>query len=447
VGEFRFRTEGVHLGRFAQVRENIRRAYQASRASARQDVEAFETGNRTPEAGNGGPRRNSAAQATVTAGTASGDGRAPAVHPSTVSRDDNEVPHGLRIAAAWSWRLLVLGVLAVAIIYILGRIRIVVVPLVIALLLAALLSPLVQLLLRLRVPRSLAAGLALIGGVAAVAGTLTLVVNQFIDGVPDLARNASQGIDKIQSWLKSGPLHLSDRQLDSFVESGQQWLDDNSNALTDGAVATATTILDVITGVLLVLFATFFFLRDGGRIWRFMVRLVPSRAREQVADAGEASWLTLVAYVRATVLVAFIDAVGIGLAILLLGVPLAFPLAALVFLGAFIPIVGATFSGAVAVLVALVGNGPVTALILLAAVIAVQQLEGHVLQPFIMGRAVAIHPLAVIVAIATGVVLAGIVGALVAVPLVAVLNTAVRRLVEHKREPPPEAVVVATEPP
>lgn len=340
-----------------------------------------------------------------------------------------------------------IGVLAVAIVYVVGRIRIVVVPLVIALLLTALLSPLARLLLVARMPRSLAAGLALVAGLGAVAGTLTLVINQFINGVPDLARNASQGIDKIQGWLKTGPLHMSDRQLTSVVESGQQWLDDNSNALTDGAVATATTIFDLITGLLLVLFATFFFLRDGGRIWRFLTRLIPSRARAQLADAGEASWQTLVAYVRATVLVAFIDAVGIGLAILILGVPLAFPLAALVFLGAFIPIVGATLSGAVAVLIALVGNGPVTALILLAAVIGVQQLEGHVLQPLIMGRAVAIHPLAVIVAIATGVVLAGIVGALVAVPLVAVLNTGVRRLAGHRQEPPPDSVVVAAEPP
>lgn len=392
--------------------------------------------------GNGG-----APAATATVDKAGGDGRGSRVHPSTVSRDDTEVPHGLRVAAAWSWRLLVIGALAVAIIYIIGRVRIVVVPLVIAMLLAALLSPVVQWLLRHRVPRSLAAGLALVGGLAAVAGTLTLVINQFIDGVPDLAENASQGIDKIQNWLQTGPMHLSDRQLNSVVESGQQWLDDNSNTLTSGAVATATTVFDIITGLLLVLFATFFFLRDGGRIWQFITRLIPFRARTQLTDAGEASWLTLVAYVRATVLVAFIDAVGIGLAILILGVPLAFPLAALVFLGSFIPIVGATLSGAVAVLVALVGKGPVTALILVAAVIGVQQLEGHVLQPFIMGRAVAIHPLAVIVAIATGVVLAGIIGALVAVPLVAVLNTGVRRLVEHKREPPPESVVVATKPP
>ncbi len=422
----------MQLGRFAQVRGNIRRAYQASRAPAQR---------------NGEPPESVPLPASDSTGNGAGRARKPDVHPSTVSRDDTEVPHGLRVAAAWSWRLLVIGALAVAIIYVIGRIRIVVVPLVIAMLLAALLSPVVTFLLRHRVPRSLAAGLALVCGLAAVAGTLTLVVNQFINGVPDLAKNASEGMDQIQNWLKTGPLHMSDRQLNSAVESGQQWLDDNSNTLTSGAVATATTIFDIITGLLLVLFATFFFLRDGSRIWGFIVRLIPSRARPQLAGAGEASWLTLVAYVRATVLVAFIDAVGIGLAVLILRVPLAFPLAALVFLGAFIPIVGATLSGAVAVLVALVGNGPVTALILLAAVIGVQQLEGHVLQPLIMGRAVAIHPLAVIVAIATGVVLAGIVGALVAVPLIAVLNTGVRRLVEHKREPAPESVVVAAKPP
>jgi putative heme transporter len=450
--EFRLRTEGVHLGRFAQVRGNIRRAYLASRAPARGDEAPPGNGPLPADTPTGNAPTGNGTAGNGTAGNGStGNGagrpRKSDVHPSTVSRDDTEVPHGLRVAAAWSWRLLVIGVLAVAIIYIVGRIRIVIVPLVIAMLLAALLSPVVTFLLRHRVPRSLAAGLALVGGLAAVAGTLTLVVNQFINGVPDLAKNASEGIDQIQNWLKTGPLHMSDRQLNSAVESGQQWLDDNSNTLTSGAVATATTIFDTITGLLLVLFATFFFLRDGGRIWGFIVRLIPARARVQLAGAGEASWLTLVAYVRATVLVAFIDALGIGLAILILRVPLAFPLAALVFLGAFIPIVGATLSGAVAVLVALVGNGPVTALILLAAVIGVQQLEGHVLQPLIMGRAVAIHPLVVIVAIATGVVLAGIVGALVAVPLVAVLNTGIRRLVEHKREPAPESVVVATKPP
>jgi predicted PurR-regulated permease PerM len=209
-------------------------------------------------------------------------------------------------------------------------------------------------------------------------------------------------------------------------------------------VATAATLFEVLTGALLVLFATFFFLRDGRKIWRFIVRLLPVNARWSLSDAGDASWATLGAYVRATVLVAFIDALGIGLALLILRVPFPFPLAALVFLGAFIPIVGASVSGAVAVLVALVDKGWVVAVILLGAVILVQQLEGHVLQPIIMGRAVAIHPLAVIIGIASGVVLAGIIGALIAVPLIAVLNTGVRRLARRRPEVPPDAVVVTT---
>lgn len=365
---------------------------------------------------------------------------------STVSRDDADVPHGLRIAAAWAWRIILLGLLGWAVIRVIGQLQVVVVPLTIALLLSALLGPAVGVLFRANVPRSLATAVVLVSGLAAVVTTLTLVINQLLSGVPDLTSNTTKGIRQIQDWLRNGPLHLSDNQLDGAIRTGQEWLDSHTASLTSGAVSTAATLFEVLTGALLVLFATFFFLRDGRRIWRFLVTLLPREAREPVHDAGTASWTTLGSYVRATVLVAFIDAVGIGLVLVILRVPFAFPLAALVFIGAFIPIIGATVSGVVAVLIALVGKGWVTALIVLIAVIAVQQLEGHVLQPLIMGRAVAIHPLAVIVAIATGVVLAGVVGALVSVPLVAVLNTAVRRLAGN-REPPPEAVVVAASPP
>jgi predicted PurR-regulated permease PerM len=371
-------------------------------------------------------------------------------HPSTVSRDDADVPHSLRIAAAWAWRLLVLGVLAYYAIDLIGTLRIVVIPLAVALLLSTLLAPAVQALLRIGTPRSLATAVVLVGGLAAVVGTLTAVVNEFINGVPELTESASAGIRQIQDWLKTGPMHLSDAQLDQAINTAEQWLADNTSSLTSTTISTATTVFELVTGALLVLFVMFFFLRDGARIWRFIVRLVPAAAQARLNDAGQASWATLGAYVRATVLVAFIDAVGIGLALVLLKVPLAFPLAALVFLGAFVPIVGATLSGTVAVLIALVDEdgGVVKSLLVLAAVILVQQLEGHVLQPLIMGKAVAIHPLAVIVAIAAGVVLAGIVGAVVAVPLIAVLNTAVRRLNKGGRgESPPDAVVVrATSP-
>ena len=423
------------MGRFEQVRANIRRAYEAGRQSVRSARNGTDDGD-----GNGYVDEDTP-EAPV--------GEPAVVHSTTTSRDDADVPYGLRIAAAWAWRLLVLGILAFYLIELIGNLRIVIIPLVIALLLSALLAPAVSIVRRARLPRSLATAVVLVGGLAAVAGTLTLVINEFINGVPELSKNASAGIRQIQNWLKTGPLHLSDDQLDQAIQAGEQWLNDNTRTLTSGAVSTAATLFEVLTGALLVLFATFFFLRDGRRIWRFVVRIFPAGARMDMARAGEASWGTLVAYVRATVLVAFIDAVGIGLALMVLKVPLAFPLAALVFLGAFVPIIGAALSGTVAVLVALVDDngGPVKALLVLAAVILVQQLEGHVLQPLIMGKAVAIHPLAVIVAIAAGVVLAGIVGALVAVPIVAVLNTGIRQLVTHRREPPPDSVVVASTPP
>ncbi|MEV4627757.1 AI-2E family transporter [Micromonospora sp. NPDC049523] len=432
----------MRLSRFEQLRARARRAYESGRASVRAAGPA--AGERSTVADEPlAPEPHVPAVPPPRAPVA-GDEVA-SVHSSTSSRDDADVPRALRIAGAWSWRLLAIGLVTYALLRVIGTIRIVIIPLIIALLLSALLAPAVGWLLRARFPRSLATALVLVGGLAAVVGTLTRVVTEFIGGVPELSENASEGIRQIQNWLRTGPLHLSDNQLNSYIDEAQKWIDENTQALTSGALSTATTLFELLTGALLVLFATFFFLRDGGRIWRFVVRLLPVNARWRIDDAGRASWATLVAYVRATVLVAFIDAVGIGIFLVIFDVPFAFPLAALVFLGAFIPIVGATLSGAVAVLVALVDSGPVTAAIILGVVIGVQQIEGHILQPLIMGRAVAIHPLAVIVGIAAGVVLAGIVGALIAVPLIAVLNTAVRRLA-HRRPPevPPDAVVVAS---
>jgi len=287
----------------------------------------------------------------------------------------------------------------------------------------------------------------LVAGLVVVFGGLGLIVQTFIAQLDNLSTQVGDGIDQVRDWLASGPLHISAQQIDNTVASVQKSVSSNRGALTSGALNTATTLGEVLTGFFLVLFTLFFFLRDGGQIWEFLCRLLPAPARLPASQAGHYSWITLVSYVRATVLVAFVDALGIGIGLAVLRVPLALPLAALVFLGAFIPVIGATLSGAVAVLVALVTNDPVTALLVLAVVIAVQQLEGHVLQPLIMGRAVALHPLAVILAIATGVVAAGIVGGLVAVPLLAVGNTAVRYLVHHPTgEPTPEDEPPGTEP-
>ncbi len=412
---------------------NLRRAYTAGRASvraARLDAAVDQDDGFLPAS---------------PAGAAPADSATPVVRavvtPSLNSRDDAEVPHSLRIGAAWSWRLLIIAAGAMAVLWVVAQLRQVVIPVAIALLLSALMAPIVGWLrTRARMHRSLATALVMIGGLSVIAGTLTLVITQFVNSLPVLTAKAQSGILQIQQWLKNGPLHLSDQQLTSSLDTVQNWIKTHQTTLTTGAVTTAATALDVLASMFLVLFTTFFFLRDGRRIWRFLVRLLPPDAREPLGTAGERSWSTLVSYVRATVLVAFIDAVGIGIGLAVLRIDLAFPLATLVFLGAFIPIVGATLSGTVAMLVALVTDGPVSALLVLAVVIGVQQLEGHVLQPLIMGRAVALHPLAVIMAIACGVVLAGIIGALVAVPIVAVLNTAIRHLATVRREPPPSAI-------
>ena len=411
------------------------RAYQAGRDSVR----AARARDRAPSADSGEGFTPVAPEA---------EPAPPPVHPSTTSRDDADVPYSLRISAAWSWRLLVLAIAVYGAVRVVGILRIVVIPLAIALLLTAFLSPAVGWLLRVRFHRTFAVVVVMVCGLAAVGGTLTLVINEFVSGAPQLSEDTGNGIRQIQDWLRTGPLHLSDNQLERYIAEAQQWITSNSSRFTSGALSTAATVFEVLTGAVLVLFSTFFFLRDGRKIWRFIVRLFPLNARWRIDDAGQASWGTLGSYVRATVLVAFIDALGIGIFLVIFKVPFPFALAALVFLGAFIPIIGATLSGAVAVLVALVDRGPIVALIILGAVIGVQQLEGHVLQPLIMGRAVAIHPLAVIVGIASGVVIAGIVGALVAVPLIAVLNTAVRRL--NKRRPPsipPGVEVVSTKAP
>lgn len=419
------------MNRFSKARAGLRRAFAAGR-----DPGPPPNGH----AENSGPGSRPVTNVAVE----DAERRRPREHP--IAKDGQDVPYPLRIAAAWSWRLLALVLAGAVLLYVVGKLHQVFVPVSIALLLSALLAPLVGWLrLRARLHRSLATAIAMITGLAVVAGVLTLVIEEFMSSWSQLSVQAQGGLQQIRNWLKGGPLHLSDKQLDSALGAAQQWLTDHRGTLTTGALSTATTAFEVIASIFLVLFTTFFFLRDGRRIWQFLVGLLPTAAREPLGRAGEQSWLTLVAYVRATVLVAFIDAVGIGIGLVILRVDVAFALAALVFLGAFIPIVGATLSGTVAVLVALVTRGPVVALLVIAVVIGVQQLEGHVLQPLIMGRAVSVHPLAVIIAIATGVVLAGIVGALVAVPILAVLNTGIRHLAawqRHRPQPPPPKEVV-----
>ncbi len=344
---------------------------------------------------------------------------------------DAAVPDGIRTAAAWSWRfLLIIAAIATAL-YLLVQLSVVVISVVVALLLAALLQPVAAWLTARGWPRALSAGVVLVGGIAVVSGIIWLVVAQISDSFEVLSTQVGDGIDSVRNWLVNGPLSLSQTQLDNAAESAENALSDNQDVLTTGAITTAATVGELLTGMALALFTLFFFLKDGRAIWSWINRLFPTPAHAAIDEAASRSWRTLISYVRATAAVALFDAVIIGIGLLILQVPLAIPLAALVFLGAFIPIIGSFLAGLVAVLIALVSNGFVVALIVLGVIIVVMQFEGHVLQPLLLGRAVQVHPLAVVLAIAAGLLLAGIFGALVAVPIVACTNVATAYLMRR----------------
>jgi predicted PurR-regulated permease PerM len=342
--------------------------------------------------------------------------------------DDDSVEPIVRKTAAWAWRLLVILAALVAFLWVVVRVEIIVVPLLLALMLSALLVPMVDWLDRRGAPRGGAVALVLLGGFAILGGILAFVISQFVIGVPDLVNQVTRSIDSTKKWLIDGPLKLSRQQIDNAGNAAIQALQNNQAKLTSGALSTAATITEIVTAALLMLFTLIFFLYGGRNIWHYVTKIFPTDVRDRVRAAGGAGYRSLTGYVRATFLVALVDAAGVGTGLAIMSVPLALPLASLVFLGAFIPLVGAVISGFVAVVVALLAKGFVYALITLGVLIGVNQLEAHILQPLVMGRAVSIHPLAVVVAISSGGVLAGIVGALLAVPTVAFFNSAFKVL-------------------
>ena len=357
---------------------------------------------------------------------------APAVAgPSNFSRA--QVPWGLDLAAAWGWRVLVIAGAGYLVLWLVAYFAVLTIPLAIALLITALASPMVRVLQRIGLPRGLATILVMLTGIAAVGALLTYAGQQIASGANDLADSTVQGLGEVKDWLKTGPLNASDSQINEYIERAQEGI---TNAAGEGDVVgrlteLSSTVGHVLAGLFIVLFSTYFFLADGDRIWAWIVRLAPRAARERVDSSGRVAWISLTQFVRATVIVAVVDSIGIAIGAAVLQVPFVLAIAVLVFLGAFVPMVGATVAGTVAVLVALVDQGPITALLMLAVVIGVQQFEGHVLQPFLMGRWVSVHPLGVIIAIAAGVLVAGVAGALVAVPLAAALNAVVQHLASY----------------
>jgi len=344
---------------------------------------------------------------------------------------DATLPVGIRIAGAWSWRVLVIAAVVALFIYLVITLREIVVPFMVAILLAALLVPLVKFLMRHRWPKWLAVAVAEIGVIAVVVGLVVLVVFQVRSGFPDLQKQSIEAYANFKKYLLASPLHLTESDINGYLGQAGAALQKDSAVLVSGAVSFGTTAGHVLAGTLLTLFATLFMLIDGKGIWAWAVRLFPRKARLAVHGSGGAGWVTLTNFVRVQIFVAFVDAVGIGLGAWIIGLffggfPLVIPITIAVFLGSFIPVVGALFSGVLAIFIALVYLNPVASLLMLAVVIAVHQIEGHVMQPFIMGTAVKVHPLAVVFAVAAGGFLAGIPGALFAVPVVATLNVMIK---------------------
>jgi predicted PurR-regulated permease PerM len=392
-----------------------------------------------------------------------------------------QVPWGLDLAAAWAWRLIVIGVAAYALFRGVEYFAELTIPVIIALLIAALGSPLVAWMEGIGIRRGLGAAIVVLGGLGLVATMLAFAGQQVASGANDLATQVSDGLGEIRNWLNTGPFHVSDRQINDYIQKAQDSLSKKaqSGAFLSQVTNIGSALTHILAGLFLVLFSTYFFLADGDRIWAFFVRIAPRAARARVDSSGRVAWISLTQFVRATVIVAVTDAVGvmiaasilqvqfvlaIGVIVFLgafvpivgafvagtvavlvagtdaigvmiwaaiLGIPFIGAIGVLVFLGAFVPMIGAVLAGTVAVLVALVAKGPVVALLMLAGVVVVQQIEAHVLQPFLMGRFVSVHPLGVIVAIGAGVVTAGIPGALIAVPLAAAVNAVVQHLATY----------------
>ncbi|MGI5480952.1 AI-2E family transporter [Streptomyces lavendofoliae] len=360
----------------------------------------------------------------------------PTYAPAVAARPDPvaAIPWGMRVAAEAGWRLLVLAGTLWVLMKVISEVQLVVLAFVAALLITALLQPTVARLRGMGLPRGLATALTAITGFVIMGLVGWFVVWQVMDNLGDISDRVRDGIDELKAWLLDSPFHVTEQQINDIAKNLSDTIGTNTEEITTAGLQGVTVMVEILTGILLTMFSTLFLLYDGKKVWTWWLKLVPAQARPGVAGAGPRAWRTLTAYVRGTVIVALIDAIFIGLGIYFLDVPLAVPLGVFIFLFSFVPLVGAVVSGALAVIVALVTQGVFTALMVLLVVLAVQQIEGHVLQPFILGRAVRVHPLAVVLAVASGGLVAGIGGAVVAVPLVAVTNTVVGYLRAYSQE-------------
>lgn len=342
-------------------------------------------------------------------------------HTSDASGDetDDAIPRGLRTAAGWSWRVLIIAALVAVVAFALAEISEVSIPVAVALMLTAALWPLANFLSRHRVPRGLASGLCLLALIVVIGGIFTLVGAQIASQWPVLSEQSVASFKQVMQWLDKGPLHIGSDQIDAYIAQAEAWAKGSQSRIASWAAAAGSGVGRFLTGLIMALFATFFFIYQGGSIARSVSVLIPTGSRPRILDAARSGWVALVGYVRAAVIVAFVDGLGAGIGAAIIGSGVAVAIGALTFVLAFIPIAGALIAGVISVAVVLVTLGFVKAVIMLLIFVGVMELESHILQPFLLGKAVSIHPLAILLGIAIGSVLAGIVGALFTIPLVA----------------------------
>ncbi|MFD4548756.1 AI-2E family transporter [Streptomyces sp. NPDC058251] len=349
-------------------------------------------------------------------------------------RDGVEVNPGLRVAAAYAWRLLVLGVAVYVVFRILGLLQLVAVALFLALVVTAVLRPLADLLAR-HLPRTVAVVLSVLGSLVVVLGLLALIGSLVAGESDQLGQEFAGGIGRIERWLEGSPLHVSHTVVSDLQGKLTTFISKHRSVLISSALTGAGRLVEVLTAVVLALFCSLFFIHSGDKFWHWFQKLLPEGARDPWGRAGRAAWRTFAGYTRGIIIVAATNAVLVGIALFVLRVPLALPLTLLEFFAAFIPLVGSPVALAVATVVALASRGPVVALVVLALIVVIGQLEGHVLHPLVLSWAVRLHPVVVAVSVIAGSILAGVIGAVVAVPMVSVAWSV---LSELRARPGPE---------
>lgn len=343
------------------------------------------------------------------------------VNERTDSRRD-PIPAGVRIGAAYTWRMLVILLGIVVVVALAVRLSEVVIPFLIAILLSALLVPFSQLLQRHHWPKWLAVVTAWVVVAGVLTGLIALVTQQVRSQLPTLTTRIEASIDQAEEFVRSQPFGISYEQLQKWGGEAVGFLQSHASQIGSGFADVGLGVVHVVTAIFIVIFVTIFALIDGGRMWAWFTRLFPLAAQPRIQVAGEAGWRTLTSFIRVQLVVAATDAIGIGVGAAILQIPLAVPIAVIVFFGAFVPVVGAIVTGALAVGIALIFNGWVAALIMLGIVLLVGQIESHVLHPWLTGSAVKVHPVGVVLGVATGSAVAGVAGAFFAVPVIATAN-------------------------